>query len=237
MSFNKNNINSLSSDKFQLDYIHTATGIGEHGQSGNFAQIIKEGYPIGQFYLWEYTGRNDNGVSQFYDKDGNLTTTPSSSDHLYQGNAQPKAIFGWHNSFTYKRFNLDFLFRGVTGNTILNSTLADLNYPTAAVRRNLHRMTLNEPINDVNANFTSSRYLEKGDYLRLDNITLSYQFRVNNEYVKSLKVYGTVNNALVITNYKGLDPEVNLGGLTPGVDASNFFPKTRTFMLGVNVDF
>jgi len=237
ISFNKNNINSLSSDKFRMDYIHTATGVGGSGQSGNFAQIIQEGYPIGEFFLWEYAGRNSDGVSQFYDKDRNLTITPSSEDHFHVGNAQPKAIFGWHNSFTYKRFNLDFLFRGVTGNQILNVTLADLNYPTAAVRRNMHKMTLKEPINDQNANFTSSRYLEKGDYLRLDNITLSYRIRTNTAYVNNLNVYVTVNNAFVITDYKGLDPEVTLGGITPGIDNQNYYPKTRTFMFGLSVEF
>ena len=238
ISFNKNNINSLSNDEFKLDYIRTATGVGAHGQSGNYAQIIQEGYPIGQFYLWEYTGRNEEGISQFYDRDGNLTTTPSSEDHHHQGNAQPKAIFGWHNSVGYKGLTLDFLFRGVTGNQILNVTRADLNYPIEATWRNLHKMTLDEPINDRNAAFISSRYLEKGDYIRLDHVTLSYQVRLNSdEYIKSLRVYASVNNAFIFTKYKGLDPEVNLGGLTPGLDSGNFYPKTRSFMVGVNVDF
>ena len=238
ISFNKNNINSLSDDEFKLDYIRTASNIGAHGQSGAFAQIIQEGYPIGQFYLWEYAGRNAEGVSQFYDKDRNLTITPSSEDHFYQGNAQPKAIFGWHNSFTYKRINLDFLFRGVTGNQILNATRGDLNYPIEAVWSNMHKMTKDEPINDANAAFISSRYLEKGDYVRLDNLTLSYHVKLKSyEYIRNLRIYGTVNNAFVITNYRGLDPEVPLGGLTPGMDNRNYYPKTRTFMLGVHVDF
>ena len=240
ISMNKNNVTSISSDEFKLDYIRWATSnIGSNGQTGNYAQIILEGYPIGQFYLWEYAGRNAEGLSQFYDKDGNLTTTPSSEDHHIQEGktAQPKAIYGWHNSITWKRFNLDFLFRGVTGNYVLNCTRGDLNWPSGATLRNMHKMTATEPINDFNAAFISSRYLEKGDYIRLDNITLSYQFKMNNEYVKSLRVYGTVNNAFVFTKYEGLDPEVTLGGSTPGIDNRNYYPQTRTFMLGVNVEF
>jgi|WetSurMetagenome_2_1015567.scaffolds.fasta_scaffold05283_2 TonB-dependent starch-binding outer membrane protein SusC len=237
VSSNKNNVNSISNDEFELDYIHTATSVGEHGQSGNYAQIIEKGHPIGQFYLWKYAGRGDDGVSQFYSADGSLVTTPGSEDHFYAGNAQPKATYGWNNTIAYKNITLDFLFRGVTGNKILDATRADLNYPTAATLYNMPVEALDEPINDTGASYVSSRYVEKGDYLRLDNLTLAYTFNLNNQVVKNLRVYSTVNNVFTITGYKGLDPEVYMGGLTPGVDNQNFYPKTRSFIFGVNVDF
>jgi iron complex outermembrane receptor protein len=236
VSFNHNNINSLSNDKFQLSYIKTA-GVGEHGQSGYLSQIIEEGHPIGQFYIWKYAGHNSDGVSQFYKADGTTTINPSPDDHFYEGNAQPKATGGWYNSFNYKRFSLDLLFRGVTGNKILDVTRADLNYPAEATHYNMPLMTEDEPINDTRAHYSSSRYLEKGDYIRLENVTLAYSFKIANQAIKNLRIYSTVNNVFVITGYKGMDPEVYMGGNTPGIDNGNFYPKTRTFIFGVNVDF
>ncbi len=236
LSFNRNNINKLSNDELELDYVHSAS-IGDHGQSGNYAQIIEEGKPLGQFYLWKYAGKNDEGVSQFYDEDGNLTTSPSSGDHFYAGDAQPKATGGWHNTISYRNFSLDFLFRGVTGNKVLNATLANLNYPAEATHYNMPRMTLKESVDDTGAHYTSDRYLEKGDYIRLDNVTLSYDFRLADALIKGLKIYSTVNNVFVITGYKGTDPEINMGGITPGIDDDDYFPKTRSFIVGVNVEF
>jgi TonB-dependent starch-binding outer membrane protein SusC len=127
--------------------------------------------------------------------------------------------------------------RGVTGNYILNTTRADLNYPTEVTRYNLSKEALNEPVNNIRANYTSIRYLEKGDYLRLDNITLSYTPKISSPFLKKLTVYTTVNNAFVLTNYSGIDPEIHMGGLYPGIDDRNFYPKTRSFVFGVNVDF
>ena len=239
-AFNKNTVVSLSNDIYKVDYIDTY-GVGLHGQSGNRAFRIQEGYPIGQFALWEYAGENQDGISQFVDKDGNLTINPSTLDRkITPENAQPKAIFGWNNTFSFGNFGLDFLLRGVTGNHILNVTAADLNYPSEVVRYNVPKMTLNEKANNTRANYTSTRYLEKGDYLRLDNITLSYSPKISSSYLHKLTVYTTVNNAFVLTNYSGIDPEVNIGGITPGVDDSRvspLYPKTRSFVLGLSVDF
>ncbi len=236
LSHNKNLLTSLSNDRFQVEYIYKGA-VGNHGQSGMNSQILQEGYPVGQFYTWKYAGTDANGQSQFYKEDGTLTISPLTTDRHYAGNAQPKLTGGWHNTITYRNFTLDFLLRGVTGNKIMNVTLSNLNYPGEATHYNQHRMVLESSAIDINAPYTSTRYLEKGDYLRLDNITLMYAFKFSNPLIKGLKVYTTVNNAFVITNYRGSDPDVNLGGITPGIDDDNYYPKTRSFIFGVNVDF
>lgn len=237
MSFNKNEVVSLSNDIFQRDYIDI-NSVGQHGQTGNFSHRIQAGYPIGQFCLWEYAGENESGISQFVLEDGSLSINPSSLDHkMTKENAQPKATGGWSNIITYKKFTLDFLLRGVTGNYILNTTRADLNYPAEVTRYNLSKEAINEPVNNIRANYTSTRYLEKGDYIRLDNVTLSYTPKISSPFLKKLRVYATVNNAFVITKYKGIDPEISMGGTYPGIDDRNFYPKTRSFVFGVNVDF
>jgi iron complex outermembrane receptor protein len=236
LSHNKNVLTSLSNDRFQVEYIYVGA-VGNHGQSGMNSQILQEGYPVGQFYTWKYAGPDDKGQSQFVKADGTLTTTPLTTDRHYEGNAQPELTGGWHNTITYRNFSLDFLLRGVTGNKIMNVTLSNLNYPGEATHYNQHRMVLESPVIDINAPYTSTRYLEKGDYLRLDNITLMYSFKFSNPLIQGLKLYSTINNAFVITGYRGADPDVNMGGITPGIDDDNYYPKTRSFIFGVNVDF
>lgn len=208
------------------------------GQTGATLQIFKEGKPLGQFFTLDYAGKNSDGVSQYYDKDGNLTTSPLNGvDYHYVGSAQPKLLLGWANTFQYKNFDLNLFFRGVFGNKIFNVTRADLFRPTTAMTTNILVDVENESADDFNSYRYSSRFIEDGSYLRLDNATLGYNFNKVSKYIKSLRMYTTVNNVFVITKYTGVDPEVEQGGTAPGVDSNNFYPKTRTVMLGLNVVF
>jgi len=91
---------------------------------------------------------------------------------------------------------------------------------------------------DTRAQKPSDRYLENGSYFKLSSLTLSYDLGDMADWVKNVRVYGTVNNVFTITSYKGIDPEISLGGLTPGVDwRTSSYPRTRSFMLGVEVKF
>ena len=80
-------------------------------------------------------------------------------------------------------------------------------------------------------------YIENGSYWKIDNLTLGYTFNFNSSWIKRLRVYGTITNLATITGYSGIDPEVSLGGLAPGVDNKNRYPSTRTYTLGVSVKF
>jgi len=233
LAHNKNEMTSLSNDNFELPLIQTAY-LGGRGQSSVASQRVQEGYPLGSFYTWRFAGRNADGVSQFYTEDGELTTSPTSNDLYYTGNAQPDLVYGWNNTFKYKNFDLSFFLRGVTGNKIINGTLADMNAPNNATQTNIPRFTLDEPADDNNAYLMSDRFIESGAYLRLDNATLGYTFKASNHNVR---VYLGGNNLFIITNYRGIDPEINMGGIEPGVDNRNYYPKTRSFMLGLNLNF
>jgi iron complex outermembrane receptor protein len=119
----------------------------------------------------------------------------------------------------------------------MNVTRADLFRPNTAQFTNIPVEVENESAADFNSYKYSSRFVENGSYLRLDNATLGYTFKKGIPGVKSLRVYTTANNLFVITGYKGIDPEINQGGIAPGVDTNNFYPKTRTFLFGLNVSF
>ncbi|OGX91540.1 SusC/RagA family TonB-linked outer membrane protein [Hymenobacter coccineus] len=236
-SHNTNRIDNLSTDRFTIPYIQTAQ-LGGKGQSGNYSQIVQPGSPLGTFKLWHYLGKNEQGVSTYQKADGSVTATqPLTTDMQEVGSAQPKLIYGWANNFTYKAFDLNFLVRGVYGNKILNATLAGLNNPADARLQNIPRFTLGESFNDINGYLISDRFLESGSYLRLDNATLGYTLRPHTQYVQALRFYVSSNNVFIITKYRGIDPEINIGGLTPGIDNQNFYPKTRTFTLGLSASF
>jgi len=237
VAHNKNEIVSLSNSKFTLDSFPTAQ-VGGKGQSGNYSQLIKPGDAIGTFTLWHYMGKDQNGISTYQKADGSVTNQqPLTTDERVAGNAQPKLIYGWSNSFYYKGFDLGFLVRGVLGNKILNATLAGLNDPTDAHIQNIPKFTLHESHKDINAYLISDRFLESGSYLRMDNVTLGYTLKPRTQNVKSIRVYATGTNLFVITKYRGTDPEINIGGLTPGIDNQNFYPKTRTYIIGVSANF
>lgn len=238
MAHNKNVVTSLTNPYTNGDSTRYSDPEGP-GQTGATLQLLKVGYPIGQFFTLSYAGKDANGVSQFHKRNGTTTTGaafPSiGTDYWYMGNAQPKLIVGWNNSLKYKNIDLNFFFRGTFGHKIFNATRADLSYVTAAGVNNLVKTAVDDKVADIKNSFYSNRYIEKGDYVRLDNATLAYTFLKPLKGISSLRFYVTGNNLITFTGYSGIDPEINQGGISPGIDYNNFFPKTRTIMLGVNL--
>ena len=102
----------------------------------------------------------------------------------------------------------------------------------------LKEFITDRPAADNLSNIPSDRFLEKGDYFRLQTLSIGYTFKKLGDWLQSLQIYATCNNVFTITGYKGLDPEVNMGGIQPGVDFrwSNY-PHTRTFMAGARINF
>ena len=246
LSHNKNVVEKLSNEQFTTDYIPMAnTDIaGYTNQTGN-VQRLMEGAPIGQFYVFEWAGYDANGNSIFndYDADGNLVGTvevPEEDDMRPHGSAQPKIVYGWNNDLTWKNWTLTAFFQGVAGNKIFNATRAYYNNTgqIANGKNALVEAVSGDHAGDTRAHAPSDRYLENGSYLRLSTLTLGYNFGKIGNYINNLRLYATCNNVFTITGYKGIDPEISLGGLTPGIDWRNAtYPRTRTFMVGVNVNF
>ena len=237
LSHNSNKLVSLSNNRFKLDSIFTASPDGQ-GQTGSEVQILKSGYAVGEFFTFSYAGKNAAGVSQFYDKDGKITTAPKNFiDYHYAGNAQPKLQLGFSNSLAYKNFDLNIFVRVSLGAKVMDATLADLNRPDQVTNYNIPVFSTGESAKDISAYIYSNRYVEDASYLRLDNATLGYSFPSLIKGVHSIRLYVSGNNLALITKYRGIDPEVALNGLTPGVDNKDYYPRTRAFLLGLNVNF
>ena len=245
LSHNKNEVVSMSNSEFSVNFIEMADP-NINSYSNQHLQRLMEGAPIGQFYLWEWAGYDENGMSVFndYDENGNLigvTDAPDDTDRRMAGSAQPKITFGWNNDLTWKNWSLSMFFQGVAGNKIFNAIRASYSDPTllrSFGKNILAEVATEQNYNDSRAQAPSTRYLENGSYLRLSTLTLGYNFGKLGNWVNNMRIYATCNNVFTITGYKGIDPEVNLGGLTPGMDMRNSnYPRTRSFMVGVNMNF
>ncbi|GGH29774.1 SusC/RagA family TonB-linked outer membrane protein [Sphingobacterium alkalisoli] len=242
LSHNTNKVVSIANEEFTRDFIELSD-LGGAGQTGISQQRLTPGAPIGQFYTWEWAGYNEDGISVFNERDeqtgeltGGTTATPQRKDQTVTGSPQPKLVLGWNNTFTYKNLSLTGMFQGAFEQQIMNATRArHSNVFGNAGQKNLLASVLEtEKPRDINSHYLSDRYLENGSFLRLAYLTLAYTLPIKNLPIKNLRVYTTMNNVFVLTKYKGIDPEVGLGGLTPGIDNRQTYPRTRTFMFGLN---
>jgi iron complex outermembrane receptor protein len=252
LSHNRNRVTKLSNEQYSVDYINTYNP-SLAGFSTTTIQRIIEGQPIGTFYMYEWAGYNENGISQFYahdeetgerilNEDGTYATTqdPGEKDRTIVGNAQPKLNLGWNNTLTYKNWSLNAFFTGVFGQKIFNELRATYsNVTNVSVGKNVLREIVTEQkATDTMAQAPSDRYLENGSYFRLSSLTLGYTFKNFAGWLNNLHLYATCNNVFTITGYSGRDPEICLGGLTPGCDSRNTqYPRTRQFLFGATINF
>ena len=245
LSHNKNTVDKMQNETFHTTNLTQGDPMVAGVSDDGWTQRIMEGEPIGTFYTYQYAGIV-NGRSEYYvlDENGNrtgkTTNNPSLKDRSITGCAQPKLNAGWNNTLTYKNWSLNAFITGVFGNDVYNSARA--HYTAAQMfsdGKNVLKEFLSNPVGDASSSLPSDRYIEKGSYVRLQTLSLSYTFRnCFNDWIQDLTLYGTANNLFTITNYKGLDPEVNMGGIDPGIDYRwSRYPHTRTFMVGVKINF
>ena len=245
LSHNKNIVDKMQNETFHTTNLTQGDPMVAGVSADGWTQRIMEGEPIGTFYTYQYAGIV-NGRSEYYvlDENGNrtgeTTNNPSLKDRSITGCAQPKLNAGWNNTLTYKNWSLNAFITGVFGNDVYNSARA--HYTAAQMfsdGKNVLKEFLSNPVGDASGSLPSDRYIEKGSYVRLQTLSLSYTFRnCFNDWIQDLTLYGTANNLFTITNYKGLDPEVNMGGIDPGIDYRwSRYPHTRTFMVGVKINF
>ena len=248
LAHNKNKVDKLSNKKFSVDYKDWGDpnigGISSNGE----VERIKEGESLGTFWTYEWAGYNDHGQSTYYvhdattgERTGEVTTTPEKKDKTKVGCALPKVTYGWNNTLIYKKWALTAFFQGNIGNKIMNATRAHYsNKALLSAGKNVLADALKDKYftSDNTYYYPSDRYLENGSFFRLSTLSLAYTFDNLDGWLKSVQVYGTAKNVFTITGYKGLDPDINLGGLEPGLDKrETFYPHTRSFILGVKVNF
>ena len=245
-SLNSNKLISLSGSIFKSDYDYFNTGTVEYSGQVADSHRVQVGESIGNFYGFKVVDVDSEGRWIYEDRNGELVNykdfTHAPEDKHVIGNGLPKWYAGWNNTLRYKNFDLNVTMRGAFGFQIING--GRMNYENVKNSRFENRLkSVNDLVfgkhtlsSEVEPEF-NSYYVENGDYWKIDNITLGYSFGQVGKYIKSLRIYGSVLNALTITGYKGIDPEVSTDGLTPGYDTRDRYPSVRSFTFGVNVKF
>lgn len=265
LSHNKNKLLSLSNALYETEDYHEVGGLGE--PISVETHIMEVGHSLGDFWGLKYVGVSENGVPIVQVSDGNGGWTNAEFDTSLNvtenrqrlGNGLPKLYLGWGHQFTYKDWDLSLQFTGQFGYKILNAwrcfyennTVAYNRLKTAADYRpaiNLDGTPVyNEDgtqkmvqLSSSAGQYFSSDHLENGDFLKLSNITLGYTLPLKGKitnYISNLRVYASASNVFCITGYTGLDPEVDNYFLYPGIDYQDKYPTTRSYTVGVTLNF
>ena len=241
LSYNHNVITRLSDPDKGFNYKQTTSGgVGENGIMNTNTQILIEGQSVGTFYGYKLLTIKD-GVWYYQTPAGGVIDSAGAAEGYRQplGNAQPWFTFGWDNSFKYKNFDATVFLRGVVGNKILNLTRWAYG-PRDSAADNIFMKDVSKT-NTVLSNKEqfSDYYLEDGSYVKLDNITVGYTFKLKEKsLIDHLRVYVTGQNLATLTAYSGQDPEVNTTSVwSAGIDYCDFYPTVATVLFGVNISF
>jgi iron complex outermembrane receptor protein len=234
--------NKVKDSPYKVLTTGAAQGSGQTGATIN-GYINDEA--IGAFYMFQFDGIGGDGLNAFRDINGDGATLDN--DRSVVGSAIPKFIYAYHLNFRYKNFDLGINFNGVAGNKIYNHTAMSL-FTKAQLTKsnNTTDFAVRYPDEAIsNANTVSTRYLENGSFLRLNNATLAYNLSADKiglgGVVQNIRLSVTGQNLFIVTDYSGFDPEINTGSTSGGIQTFGIdyftYPKARTFLIGLNVTF
>ena len=238
-SMGQTKLTKLSSDAYQMAYLDLYQKPGP-GTSEYFFRV-EEGGKIGQFYGYEHAGIDDNGLLLIYDNDGNAIPA-AQADPSYKrniGNGAPKHFLSWTNSLSYKNWDLSMMFRGAFGFEIFNMRKYGMGLKGSGTDNVLRKAYTGYADVNSSGGIISSYFLEKGDYFKLDNVTLGYTLTPKSrQLVESFRIYLTAKNVFTLTGYEGNDPSiVTSTGITPGIDSNSAYPQATQVSLGVTLRF
>lgn len=241
-SYVKNEVADLAGD----DFVLTAN----YSDLGGPLQIMKPGYPMGSFYVYQWKGFDDKGANLYQKADGSLTTNPTSDDLVVKGQASPKWTVGWNNTVTWKNWTLNVFFNAATGYDRLNIsrfmaasmtgvsrfiTLRDAYFKGWDHVANKADALYPSLTNTDNKSYANSDFwLEDASFIKLKNISLSYRIPRRVLKFASVQLSVSAQDLFTITRYKGMDPEVYISydGLDYGA-----YPIPRTITFGAKIRF
>lgn len=241
-SYVKNEVADLAGD----DFVLTAN----YSDLGGPLQIMKPGYPMGSFYVYQWKGFDDKGANLYQKADGSLTTNPTSDDLVVKGQASPKWTVGWNNTVTWKNWTLNVFFNAATGYDRLNIsrfmaasmtgvsrfvTLRDAYFKGWDHVANKADALYPSLTNTDNKSYANSDFwLEDASFIKLKNISLSYRIPRRVLKFASVQLSVSAQDLFTITRYKGMDPEVytSYDGLDYGA-----YPIPRTITFGAKFRF
>lgn len=202
-------------------------------------QRIQAGERLGNFYMYKYAGIDKEGNFMIYDRKGNIIPAAegSEADKRIVGNGLPKFTASMTHSLRWRNWDLSVFLRGAFGFDIFNTQ--DFYYGTQGFTGNVLQKAYTKNAAIKGNQEVTDYYLEKGDYVKLDQISLGYTWKVNARFLDQVRVNFTAKNLATFTRYSGLDPAgIQVNGLTPGATGSRtYYPNCRQFILGLQLDF
>ena len=241
-SYIKNEVIDLAGNDFVLS--------ANYSDLGGAMQIMKPGYPLGSFYVYQWKGFDENGANLYQKADGSLTTTPTSADLVIKGQSSPKWTLGWNNTLSWKNWTLNIFFNAATGYNRLNIS----RFTTASMSGVSRFISLRDAYfrgwdyvdnkaealypsisNTDNKSYANSDFwLEDASFVKLKNISLSYNIPRRATKIAGIQLTVSAQDVFTLTKYKGMDPEVYTGydGLDYGA-----YPVPRTFTFAVKLRF
>lgn len=227
VAFNKNLVKNLAG-------VYDTGEINGQGLTGAFAQRIAQGQPLFAYFLREFGG---------FDEAGNSIYPAGDFQQFLNGKSPlPTVTGGLTNNFRYKNFDLSIFFNGVFGNYIYSNTAnAFFTKGSFANGRNVTKNVVSLAEGPLNAPEVSTRFLEKGDFVRLQNLNLGYRVPMKSKVFSNLKLFVTGQNLLTFTKYSGQDPEVSTNKSLNGIPSFGIdytaYPRAKTWTIGANVSF
>jgi TonB-dependent starch-binding outer membrane protein SusC len=228
--------------------------LGGPGFGDDYIALLQANTTIGQFWAYSFAGLNEKGEVQVKNSKGEtiLSNSASDVDRKIQGSGSPKAIWGWSNTITYKKFDMCFFLRGAWGHKITHTARAFYENNEKGSILNYNRIKTKYWLDNLREPRYTDYYIEKGDFIRLDNIEMGYTLKPKAIFT-TIRVYIVANNLFTLTPYTGLDPEIRYTTIRStdnsdygfsiqspfimGVDNRNFYPTARSFSMGATVAF
>ena len=222
----------------ELSIAQPGFGVANGGALGfSYISRLAVGHPAGVFWIPQHYGIDPNGNELFYHHtpDGKLSgfgSTYGDSDRVYI-DPTPRYTWGFTSNFYYGNFDFSFFIRGVEGQKIYSNALMALGSTKLFPGSNIAKEALSDGFKELA--YPSTFWLRDGSYIRMQNITLGYNFK-NTKVFNKLRVYVVATNLFTITNYGGADPEVSTDGTQRYIE-QGYYPKTRGFVFGINAGF
>jgi tonB-linked outer membrane protein, susC/ragA family len=237
---NNNKFVSFSNDIYKGQSYYSTCEMANPNNPG-YLQRIEEGQRIGNYFTYRYAGVDKEGDWMVYNKDGKAISIAEATedDKSITGNGLPKFTGSMTHNFVYKNFDLTIALRGACGFDIFN--VHDFYYGLQSGTTNLLTTAFSKNAHiKKGINILSDYFIEPGDYLKIDNITLGYTLDIKKKYIDRIRIFGTANNLYTFTKFSGVDPSTyQINGLTPGTFGgnANYYPSAFQFILGLQVNF
>jgi iron complex outermembrane receptor protein len=215
-----------------LNGTYNTGGLSGQGSSGAYVQKLASGYPLNVFYLREYQGIDKTTGQSIYKDDGDIS--------YYGKDPNPKMLLGASTEVNYKKWTFNMNVTGAFGHYIYNETATNVIPITNLGTRNVAASLINSDVREDLSNpiTSSTRYLEKGNFLKGQNARIGYSIGNISKFIKNANIALTAQNLFVLTNFTGFDPEVNVDKNIGGIPSYGIeyipFPSARRFQLSIN---